>query len=63
MLLGIGRRAEPALPTLLHMLRYRESSTHRKKGQVTVNLYDWYVGIRGERVERVWPVAARGAVS
>ena len=29
----------------------------------TVNLYDWYVGIRGGRVEKVWPVAARGAVS
>jgi len=27
----------------------------------TVNLYDWYVGYRGDRVERVWPVAARGA--
>lgn len=26
-----------------------------------VNLYDWYVGHRGQRVERVWPVAARGA--
>ncbi len=29
----------------------------------TVNLYDWYVGIRGGQVERVWPVAARGAVA
>lgn len=29
----------------------------------TVNLYDWYVGVRDGRVERVWPVAARGAVS
>lgn len=28
----------------------------------TVNLYDWYVGFRGERVEAVWPVSARGAV-
>ncbi|MGE0769218.1 MAG: DSD1 family PLP-dependent enzyme [Hyphomicrobiaceae bacterium] len=33
----------------------------------TVNLHDWYVGIRGlstaeARVECVWPVAARGAV-
>jgi D-serine deaminase-like pyridoxal phosphate-dependent protein len=28
----------------------------------TVNLYDWIVGMRGERVECVWPVAARGAV-
>ncbi|MCZ6847071.1 MAG: DSD1 family PLP-dependent enzyme, partial [Alphaproteobacteria bacterium] len=29
----------------------------------TVNLYDWYVGIRGETVERVWPVAARGRLA
>ena len=34
----------------------------------TVNLYDWYVGVRGfgtpdARVEAVWPVAARGAVT
>ncbi len=29
----------------------------------TVNLYDWYVGLRGQRVESVWPVAARGAGS
>jgi 3-hydroxy-D-aspartate aldolase len=28
----------------------------------TVNLYDWYVGVRGERVEAVWPITARGAV-
>jgi 3-hydroxy-D-aspartate aldolase len=29
----------------------------------TVNLYDWYVGIRGNRVECIWPVAARGALT
>jgi len=28
----------------------------------TVNLYDWYVGIRGNRVETIWPISARGAV-
>jgi len=28
----------------------------------TVNLYDWYVGIRGNRVEQLWPITARGAV-
>jgi D-serine deaminase-like pyridoxal phosphate-dependent protein len=28
----------------------------------TVNLYDWIVGVRGDRVESVWPVAARGAL-
>ena len=33
----------------------------------TVNLHDWYVGVRGmhtpnARVEAIWPVAARGAV-
>ncbi len=26
----------------------------------TVNLYDWYVGYRGNRVEALWPIAARG---
>ncbi len=29
----------------------------------TINLHDWYVGVRGDRVEAVWPVAARGAVT
>jgi len=28
----------------------------------TCNLYDWYVGIRGDKVECVWPVTARGLV-
>jgi len=29
----------------------------------TVNLYDWYVGIRASRVEALWPITARGAVA
>jgi len=29
----------------------------------TVNLHDWYVGVRKGRVESIWPIAARGAVS
>jgi 3-hydroxy-D-aspartate aldolase len=28
----------------------------------TVNLYDWYVCVRANRVEQVWPITARGAV-
>jgi 3-hydroxy-D-aspartate aldolase len=28
----------------------------------TVNLYDWYVGVRRDRVEAIWPIVARGAV-
>ena len=28
----------------------------------TVNLYDWIVGVRGNRVECIWPIAARGAL-
>jgi 3-hydroxy-D-aspartate aldolase len=28
----------------------------------TVNLYDWYVAVRGNRVEQLWPITARGAV-
>ena len=27
----------------------------------TVNLYDWIVGVRGGKVESVWPITARGA--
>ena len=26
----------------------------------TCNLHDWYVGIRNDRVECLWPVSARG---
>jgi 3-hydroxy-D-aspartate aldolase len=29
----------------------------------TVARYDWYVGVRGGRVECLWPIAARGALS
>jgi D-serine deaminase-like pyridoxal phosphate-dependent protein len=28
----------------------------------TINLHDWYVGIRGGRVEALWPITARGAL-
>ena len=28
----------------------------------TVNLYDWYVCVRNNRVEQLWPITARGAV-
>jgi len=27
----------------------------------TVNLHDWYVAVRGRRVEALWPITARGA--
>jgi 3-hydroxy-D-aspartate aldolase len=29
----------------------------------TVDRHDWYVGVRGPRVECLWPVAARGAMA
>ena len=28
----------------------------------TVNLYDWYVRVRANRVKQLWPITARGAV-
>ena len=34
----------------------------KEYAQSTVNLYDWYVCYRGDQVEAVWPVTARGAV-
>lgn len=27
----------------------------------TINLHDWYVGVRAGRVEELWPISARGA--
>jgi 3-hydroxy-D-aspartate aldolase len=59
------------------ILDVSESSVRPKRGDKvllvpghcdpTVNLHDWYVGVRGlgngkGRVEVIWPVAARGAV-
>ena len=29
----------------------------------TVNLYDWYVCVRGGIVEALWPISARGAIT
>jgi D-serine deaminase-like pyridoxal phosphate-dependent protein len=29
----------------------------------TVNLYDWYVAVRNDRVEALWPIVARGALT
>ncbi|MSO54704.1 MAG: DSD1 family PLP-dependent enzyme [Rhodospirillales bacterium] len=28
----------------------------------TVNLYDWFVCLRGDRIESLWPIAGRGAI-
>ena len=28
----------------------------------TINLHDWYVAVRGDRVEALWPITARGAI-
>ena len=28
----------------------------------TVNLYDWYVCLRANRVEHLWPITTRGAL-
>ncbi len=28
----------------------------------TVNLHDWYVCVRGDVVEAIWPVTCRGAL-
>ncbi|MEM6905286.1 MAG: DSD1 family PLP-dependent enzyme, partial [Pseudomonadota bacterium] len=28
----------------------------------TCNLHDWFVGVRGGRVEALWPITARGCV-
>lgn len=50
--------AETAAPTLGEKLRLVPGHC-----DPTVDRYDWYVGVRGGRVECLWPVAARGAMA
>jgi 3-hydroxy-D-aspartate aldolase len=50
--------SETTMPTLGEKLRLVPGHC-----DPTVDRYDWYVGVRGGRVECVWPVAARGGMS
>ncbi len=50
--------AETAAPALGEKLRLVPGHC-----DPTVDRYDWYVGLRGGRVECLWPVAARGAMA
>jgi D-serine deaminase-like pyridoxal phosphate-dependent protein len=55
---GVVRVADTArLPALGEQLRLIPGHC-----DPTVNLYDWMVCVRKERVEAVWPISARGAV-
>jgi len=40
----------------------RQGAADPRPLRPTVNLYDWYVCVRGSRVEQLWPITARGAV-
>jgi 3-hydroxy-D-aspartate aldolase len=40
----------------------RQDSADPRPLQPAVNLYDWYVGVRDNRVEQLWPITARGVV-
>ena len=48
-----GRRAACASAT--------RSCSSRATAIPTINLHDWYVGVRDGRVESLWPITARGA--
>jgi len=50
--------SETAMPKLGEKLRLVPGHV-----DPTVDRYDWYVGVRAGRVECVWPVAARGAMT
>ncbi|HUN43852.1 MAG TPA: DSD1 family PLP-dependent enzyme [Acetobacteraceae bacterium] len=54
--LSVG--SETAMPKLGEKLRLVPGHC-----DPTVDRYDWYVGVRGGRVECLWPVAARGMMS
>lgn len=54
---GMIRAADPAaLPLLGERLRLVPGHC-----DPTVNLWDWIIGLRGDRVEAVWPIEGRGA--
>ena len=48
----------PRAPALAHGQKIRLVPGHCDP---TVNLHDWYVGVRNGTVETIWPVGARGA--
>jgi D-serine deaminase-like pyridoxal phosphate-dependent protein len=54
---GVIRGARSALPALEEKLRLIPGHC-----DPTVNLYDWIVAVRGDKVADIWPVDARGAL-
>jgi D-serine deaminase-like pyridoxal phosphate-dependent protein len=55
---GIIRGSPNALPHLEERLRLIPGHC-----DPTVNLYDWIIGLRGDKVAEIWPIDARGALS
>lgn len=55
---GIIRGPRQALPALEQRLRLVPGHC-----DPTVNLHDWIIGIRADKVAAIWPVDARGALS
>ena len=55
---GILRGAAAALPVLEERLRLIPGHC-----DPTVNLHDWIIAIRGDKVAEIWPVDARGALT
>jgi len=56
------RRVWPARPVATNRLRLGDKiRLIPGHCDATVNLYDWYVCVRGNRVEQLSPITARGA--
>lgn len=55
---GIIRGSPNALPHLDDRLRLIPGHC-----DPTVNLYDWIIGFRGDKVAEIWPIDARGALT
>lgn len=55
---GIIRGPRQGLPALEERLRLVPGHC-----DPTVNLYDWIIGVRGDKVADIWPIDARGALT
>lgn len=55
---GVIRGSQNALPNLDDKLRLIPGHC-----DPTVNLYDWIIAVRGDKVAEIWPVDARGALT
>ena len=60
--LNVTGRPSPIASSSRRRAARRQDPTDPRPLRSDRHLYDWYVCVRGNRVEQVWPITVRGAV-